>query len=80
MGGNLWYMGASLDAALEAAQRGARAVAETPGVIMPFPGGIAAQRIEAGSRYSFSIASTFAEYCPTLRTKLADKSRRAAGR
>jgi formylmethanofuran--tetrahydromethanopterin N-formyltransferase len=75
MGGNLWYMGATLDAALEAAERGAKAVAATPGVIMPFPGGIAASGSKAGSRYSFTIASTYAEFCPTLRDKLGDKSK-----
>lgn len=75
MGGNLWFMGASVDAALEAAVRGTRAVAATPGVIMPFPGGIAASGSKAGSRYSFSIASTYAEFCPTLRDELGDKSK-----
>lgn len=75
MGGNLWFMGESVDAALDAAERGARAVAGVPGVIMSFPGGIAGSASKAGSRYSFLIASTYAEYCPTLRDKLGDRSR-----
>jgi formylmethanofuran--tetrahydromethanopterin N-formyltransferase len=75
MGGNLWFMGATLDAALEAAQRAAAAVATCPGVIAPFPGGVAASGSKAGSRYSFSIASTYAEFCPTLRDTLRDKSK-----
>ena len=75
MGGNLWYMGESVDAALDAAERGARAVADVPGVIMSFPGGIAGSASKAGSRYSFLIASTYAEYCPTLRAKLGERSR-----
>jgi formylmethanofuran--tetrahydromethanopterin N-formyltransferase len=79
MGGNLWFMGQDLDAALLAAERAQAAVAEMPDVITPFPGGIAASGSKAGSRYSFSIASTFAEYCPTLRDKLGDKSRLPAG-
>ncbi len=79
MGGNLWYMGASVDAALEAAERGTRAVAAAPGVIMPFPGGIAASGSKAGSRYSFTIAGTYAEFCPTLRDKLGEKSKVPAG-
>lgn len=79
MGGNLWFMGANVDAALLAAERAQAAVAEMPDVITPFPGGIAASGSKAGSRYSFSIASTFAEYCPTLRDKLGDKSRLPAG-
>ncbi len=79
MGGNLWFMGRDEDAALLAAERGVAAVADSPGVIMPFPGGIAASGSKAGSRYSFSIASTFAEYCPTLRSTLGDASRLPPG-
>jgi formylmethanofuran--tetrahydromethanopterin N-formyltransferase len=79
MGGNLWFLGECVDAAMWAAYRAAAAVAKTPGVIMPFPGGIAASGSKAGSRYSFSIASTYAEYCPTLRDKLGEQSRVPAG-
>jgi formylmethanofuran--tetrahydromethanopterin N-formyltransferase len=67
MGGNLWLFGADVDSALAAAERGAAAVAPVPGVIMPFPGGIAASGSKAGSRYRFAIASTFEKYCPELR-------------
>jgi formylmethanofuran--tetrahydromethanopterin N-formyltransferase len=79
MGGNLWFMGADENAALEAAERAQAAVAKSPGVIMPFPGGIAASGSKAGSRYSFTIASTYAEYCPTLREKLGSASKLPAG-
>jgi formylmethanofuran--tetrahydromethanopterin N-formyltransferase len=75
MGGNLWFLGRDLDAALSAAERGAAAARAVSGVILPFPGGIAASGSKAGSRYKFSIASTYAEYCPTLRTKLGEQSR-----
>jgi formylmethanofuran--tetrahydromethanopterin N-formyltransferase len=75
MGGNLWYMGRDVDSALAGAERGARAVADVPGVIMPFPGGITGSGSKAGSRYSFSIASTYHNYCPTLRDKLGPDSR-----
>jgi formylmethanofuran--tetrahydromethanopterin N-formyltransferase len=75
MGGNLWFMGRDLDAALLAAERGTQAVARIPGVIMPFPGGIAASGSKAGSRYKFAIASTYAEFCPTLRSKLGEQSK-----
>jgi len=74
MGGNLWYMGESVDAALDAAVLGTRAVAKVPGAIMPFPGGIAGSGSKAGSKYKFSIASTYEKFCPTLRTKLGDSS------
>jgi formylmethanofuran--tetrahydromethanopterin N-formyltransferase len=75
MGGNLWLMGATPDAALLAAERGARAAADVPGVILPFPGGLAASGSKAGSRYKFSIASTYEAYCPTLRGKLGEASK-----
>lgn len=74
MGGNLWFMGETVDAALDAAVLGTQAVAATPGVIMPFPGGIAGSGSKAGSRYSFSIASTFEKFCPTLRDQLGSES------
>ena len=67
MGGNLWFLAESVDAAIEATERGVRAVQQVPGVIMPFPGGIAASGSKAGSRYPFLIASTYQQYCPTLR-------------
>jgi formylmethanofuran--tetrahydromethanopterin N-formyltransferase len=79
MGGNLWYFGATPEGALEGAEKGVEAVAKIPGVIMPFPGGVAASGSKAGSRYKFSIASTYAEYCPTLRTKLGEQSRLPEG-
>jgi formylmethanofuran--tetrahydromethanopterin N-formyltransferase len=79
MGGNLWFMGATADAALEAAARAAEAAARTPGVILPFPGGVAASGSKAGSKYKFAIASTYAEYCPSLREKLGERSRVPAG-
>ncbi len=74
MGGNLWFMGVDENAALLAAERAHAAVMNVPGVITPFPGGVAASGSKAGSRYSFAIASTYAEYCPTLRDKLGAKS------
>ena len=68
-------MGTTPDAALLAAERAAQAAAEVPGVILPFPGGLAASGSKAGSRYPFSIASTFEAYCPTLRAKLGEQSK-----
>lgn len=74
MGGNLWYFGRDLDSALLAAERGQEAAAKVPGVITPFPGGVAASGSKAGSKYKFSIASTYEKFCPTLREKLGDAS------
>lgn len=74
MGGNLWFMATSEDASLEAAERAAAAVLQTPGCITPFPGGIAASGSKAGSSYKFLIASTNHPFCPTLRDKLGEAS------
>jgi formylmethanofuran--tetrahydromethanopterin N-formyltransferase len=75
MGGNLWFMGATADAALLAVEKAVRAVHEAAGVIMPFPGGVASSGSKAGSRYKFLIASTYAEFCPSLRDKLGAQSK-----
>jgi formylmethanofuran--tetrahydromethanopterin N-formyltransferase len=79
MGGNLWLFGADVDSALAAAEKGTVAVGKTPGVIMPFPGGIAASGSKAGSRYRFSIASTYEKYCPQLRDVATADSQVPAG-
>ncbi len=75
MGGNLWFFGTTEDAAIEAAERAIEAVNATPGVVAPFPGGVAASASKAGSRYSFLFASTYEQFCPTLKFKLGDDSR-----
>jgi len=74
MGGNIWYFGRDVDSALAAAERGVAAVEKVPGVIMSFPGGIAGSGSKAGSRYSFTVASTYEKFCPTLREELGEKS------
>jgi formylmethanofuran--tetrahydromethanopterin N-formyltransferase len=79
MGGNLWYFGRDVASALEAAERGVAAVHNAPNTIMPFPGGIAGSGSKAGSKYKFTIASTYEDFCPTLREQLGDKSRLPAG-
>ena len=66
MGGNLWYLGDSSESALSAAEAGVAAVRACPGVIMPFPGGIAASGSKAGSKYRFAVASTYEKFCPLL--------------
>ncbi len=75
MGGNLWFFGPDEDVAIDAAERAAAAVEQTSDVITTFPGGIAASGSKAGSSYPFLIASTYAEYCPTLREELGGQSR-----
>ncbi len=79
MGGNLWFFGATADAALAAATNAASAAAKVSGVILPFPGGVASSGSKAGSKYKFAIASTYAEFCPTLRDKEGLTTRLPAG-
>ncbi len=74
MGGNLWFLAQTEESAIEAADRAAQAADVAPNVITTFPGGVAASASKAGSSYKFLIASTYAEYCPTLRKKLGDRS------
>ena len=74
MGGNLWFFGRDTDSALDAAMKGVAAVETCPEVISTFPGGIAGSGSKAGSRYSFSIASTYEKFCPMLRDDPAAKS------
>lgn len=74
MGGNLWFLGRTVDAALLAAEKAQAAATRVPGVITPFPGGVAASGSKAGSRYKFSVASTYEKFCPTLKVKLGAES------
>jgi formylmethanofuran--tetrahydromethanopterin N-formyltransferase len=75
MGGNLWFMSTSEDESIATAEKAVEAVNECDDCVLTFPGGIAASASKAGSRYSFLIASTYAEYCPTLKEKLGSQSR-----
>ena len=72
-GGNLLIQGATRSAALDAARRAAEAVQPLPGVIAPFPGGIARSGSKVGSRYPKLKASTADAYCPTLRGRVASR-------
>lgn len=75
MGGNLWFFGTTPEAALVAAERAVEGAMTVSGVSLPFPGGVASSGSKAGSKYKFTIASTYAEYCPTLRGKPGVESR-----
>ncbi|MBA4018549.1 MAG: formylmethanofuran--tetrahydromethanopterin N-formyltransferase [Pirellula sp.] len=66
-GGNLIMQGRTFEAALGAARRAAESLAEMPGVVTPFPGGIARSGSKVGSIYKGLAASTADAYCPTLR-------------
>ena len=70
-GGNLIVEGADLPQTLAAARRTVDALCDMPGVITPFPGGIARSGSKVGSRYKMLRASTADAYCPTLRGRVS---------
>jgi formylmethanofuran--tetrahydromethanopterin N-formyltransferase len=66
-GGNLLVLGKSHGAVLAACTRAVKAMADVPGVITPFPGGIVRSGSKVGSKYKGQIASTNDAYCPSLK-------------
>jgi len=71
-GGNFLILAEDADSALAAAEAAVEAIDGLPGVILPFPGGIARSGSKIGARnYQSLIASTNDAYCPTLRLTTA---------
>ena len=71
-GGNFLILAEDADTALAAAEAAVAAIEGLPGVILPFPGGIARSGSKIGARnYQSLIASTNDAYCPTLRLTTA---------
>jgi formylmethanofuran--tetrahydromethanopterin N-formyltransferase len=68
-GGNIILQADSPESALAAAQRAAGALAEQPGIITPFPGGVCRSGSKVGSKYKALVASTADAFCPTLRDR-----------
>ena len=66
-GGNLLLQGADQRQTLAAARGAVEAIAELPGVVTPFPGGVVRSGSKVGSVYKKLPASTADAYCPTLR-------------
>jgi formylmethanofuran--tetrahydromethanopterin N-formyltransferase len=71
-GGNVIVLGDELASTLRATEAAVAAMREVPGVILPFPGGIARSGSKPGSRYAFLFASTNDKLCPTLRGMIQD--------
>jgi len=65
-GGNFIVQGRSLEATLAAARRAVAAIADLPGVITPFPGGVVRSGSKVGSRSAALKASTNESFCPGL--------------
>lgn len=72
-GGNVIIQAIDLTSALASARRGVQAIEEFPGVIAPFPGGVARSGSKVGSKYKSLRASTADAYCPTLRGRVESK-------
>lgn len=72
-GGNIILQAVDLPSALSSAKRAVAALSDFPGVITPFPGGVARSGSKVGSRYKNLRASTSDAYCPTLRGRVESK-------
>src|SRR4029453_1786493 len=67
-GGNFIILGGDARSTLAAAEASVAAIANMPGIILPFPGGVARSGSKVGSRrYKSLAASTNDAFCPTLR-------------
>jgi formylmethanofuran--tetrahydromethanopterin N-formyltransferase len=70
-GGNIILLGTDPRATLAATEAAAAAIRKVPGVILPFPGGIARSGSKVGSKYKALRASTNTAFAPTLRGLVA---------
>ena len=66
-GGNIILLGTDPRATLEATEAAAAAMRTIPGVILPFPGGIARSGSKVGGKYKALRASSNTAFAPTLR-------------
>jgi formylmethanofuran--tetrahydromethanopterin N-formyltransferase len=72
-GGNIILQAIDQPAALAAARRAAESLSNVPGVIAPFPGGVARSGSKVGSKYKGIPASTADAFCPALRGRVESK-------
>ena len=77
-GGNMIVQSVDQVAGLAAVRRATEAIWKQPGVITPFPGGVARSGSKVGSRYKGLVASTSDPYCPTLRGRVESKLHKEA--
>ena len=76
-GGNIILLGAiQPTGAGGRAEAAVEAIGALPGVITPFPGGVARSGSKVGSRYKALKASTADAYCPTLRGRVETQAAR----
>jgi formylmethanofuran--tetrahydromethanopterin N-formyltransferase len=72
-GGNLILQAESQTAGIAAARRAASLLADHPGIITPFPGGVCRSGSKVGSNYKRLVASTHEAFCPTLRDRVESR-------
>lgn len=72
-GGNFLIEATDQASGLAAAERAVAAIAELPGAMTPFPGGVVRSGSKVGSRYRNLRASTADAWCPTLRQRTASQ-------
>jgi formylmethanofuran--tetrahydromethanopterin N-formyltransferase len=70
MGGNVWFMCESEEAALEAGEKAVSAVLDVEGAVTPFDVCSAGSKVE--TNYPEIGPTTNHPYCPTLRSKIPD--------
>ncbi|MEE2826785.1 MAG: formylmethanofuran--tetrahydromethanopterin N-formyltransferase, partial [Planctomycetota bacterium] len=64
-GGNFLVQSRDQASGLEAVRRSTSAIGQSPGVIMPFPGGVVRSGSKVGSKYDGLVASTSDRHCPS---------------
>ena len=69
-GGNFLVQSRDQVSGLAAVRRSTAAIADDPGVITPFPGGVVRSGSKVGSKYDGLVASTADRYCPSLRGRV----------
>lgn len=67
-GGNFILLGRDVDAVSIACRAAVAAMKDLPGIITPFPGGVARSGSKVGSKYPKLFASTNDAFCPGLRS------------
>src|SRR3954467_15895914 len=70
-GGNIILLGREAPATPQATEAAVRAMRACPGIILPFPGGIARSGSKVGSKYKKLRASTNTAFAPSLRGLVA---------
>ena len=69
-GGNFLIQSVDQSSGLLAARSAVDAIAVMPDVITPFPGGVVRSGSKVGSKYDGLVASTYHQFCPTLKGRV----------